>query len=151
MTDEPLTPVPSDPSGLAILSVPLRRTQPWVRFLSIMGFIAAGFMVLTGVGAGVVGAASGRVETIGLMIVYPIMAVAYVFPAMFLMRYADRIKTFVASGQEQDLMGALEAQRSFWKFAGIFTIVSIVVGIVISVFAVLAGIMIGMSGRTLGA
>jgi hypothetical protein len=85
------------------------------------------------------------------MIVYPIMAVAYVFPAMFLMRYADRIKTFVASGQEQDLVGALEAQRSFWKFAGIFTIVSIVVGIVISVFAVLAGIMIGMSGRTLGA
>ena len=150
MTDEPLIPVPSDPSGLAIVSVPLQRTQPWVRFLAIMGFIGAGFMVLVGVTAGVAGAVTGRIETIGLMIVYPIMAVVYVFPSLFLLRYADRIRSFVASGQEQDLVGALDAQRSFWKFAGILTIVSIVFGILIGVFGVLAGVLMGMRGRGLG-
>ena len=150
MTDEPLTPVPSDPSGLAIVSVPLQRTQPWVRFLAIMGFIGAGFMVLVGLTAGVAGAATGRIETIGLMIVYPIMAVVYVFPSLFLLRYADRIRSFVASGREQDLLGALDAQRSFWKFAGILTIVSIMFGILIGVFGVLAGVIMGMRGRGLG-
>jgi len=150
MTDEPLTPVPSDPSGLAIVSVPLQRTQPWVRFLAIMGFIGAGFMVLVGLTAGVAGAATGRIETIGLMIVYPIMAVVYVFPSLFLLRYADRIRSFVASGREQDLLGALDAQRSFWKFAGILTIVSIAFGILIGVFGVLAGVIMGMRGRGLG-
>jgi hypothetical protein len=115
-----------------------------------MGFIGAGFMVLVGLTAGVAGAATGRLETLGLMVVYPIMAVVYVFPSLFLLRYADRIRSFVASGHEQDLASALDAQRSFWKFAGILTIVSIVVAILISVFAVLAGVMMGMSGRTLG-
>ena len=150
MTDEPITPAPSDSPSLALVSLPLQRTQPWVRFLAIMGFIAAGFMVLVGLAAGVAGAATGRLETIGLMVVYPIMAVVYVFPSLFLLRYADRIRSFVASGREQDLAGALDAQRSFWKFAGIMTIVSVVVGILISVFAVLAGVVMGMRGRTLG-
>ena len=150
MTDEPMTPAPSDPPALALVTLPLQRTQPWVRFLAIMGFIGAGFMVLVGLTAGVAGAVTGRIETIGLMVVYPIMAVVYVFPSLFLLRYADRIRSFVASGREQDLAGALDAQRSFWKFAGILTIVSIVVGILISVFAVLAGVIMGMRGRTLG-
>jgi hypothetical protein len=66
------------------------------------------------------------------------------------LRYADRIRSFVVSGLEQDLASALDAQRSFWKYAGIFTIVSIVFGIAVMVFAVLAGIMVGMSGRTIG-
>jgi uncharacterized protein DUF5362 len=148
--DDSLTPAPSDPSGLASVSVPLQRTQPWVRFLAIMGFIGAGFMVLVGLTAGVAGAATGRVETIGLMVVYPIMAVLYVFPSLFLLRYADRIRSFVASGREQDLVGALDAQRSFWKFAGILTIASIVFGILIGVFGVLAGVILGMRGRGLG-
>jgi hypothetical protein len=84
------------------------------------------------------------------MIVYPIMAVVYVLPSLFLLRYADRIRSFVASGREQDLVGALDAQRSFWKFAGILTIVSIVFGILIGVFGVLAGVIMGMRGRGLG-
>jgi hypothetical protein len=150
MTDESLPPVPSAPTGLSLVSLPLQQTQPWVRFLAIMGFIAAAFMVLIGVTAGIAGAATGRLETIGLMVVYPLLAVFYVFPSMFLLRYADRIRTFVASGLEQDLASALDAQRSFWKFAGIFTIVSVVFGIMATVLAVIAGIMVGMSGRTIG-
>jgi uncharacterized protein DUF5362 len=150
MTDEPLPPVPPAPAGLPLVTLPLQQTQPWVRFLAIMGFIGAGLMVLAGVTAGVAGAATGRLETLGLMVVYPIFAVLYVFPSMFLLRYADRIKTFVASGVEQDLASAMDAQRAFWKFAAIFTIVSVVFGIVVMAFAVIAGIMVGMSGRTIG-
>ena len=158
MADEPMIPPPplaassssaptTSPSPVA---VQLQRTQPWVRFLAIMGFIIAGFMVLFGLVVGAAGAATGNYQTLGIMVLYPIMGVVYVFPSIFLLRYADRIKTFVASGQEQDLAGALDAQRSFWKFAGVLTIVSIVMSLVFVAIAVMVGVFVRMSGRSFG-
>ena len=38
-------------------------------------------------------------------------------------RYADRIRDFLVQGQQHQLDAALEAQKSFWKFVGIFTLV----------------------------
>jgi Family of unknown function (DUF5362) len=150
MADEPLIPPPSLPASPSLVAAQLQRTQPWVRFLSIMGFILAGFMVLFGLVIGAAGAATGNYQTLGIMVMYPIMGVVYVFPSIFLLRYADRIKTFVASGQEQDLAGALDAQRSFWKFAGILTIISIVLALVMVAIAVMVGMFFGMTGRTFG-
>ena len=150
MADEPSIPPPPLPTAPSPVAAQLQRTQPWVRFLSIMGFIAAGFMVLFGLVIGAAGAATGNYQTLGLMVMYPIMGVVYVFPSIFLLRYADRIKAFVASGEEQDLAGALDAQRSFWKFAGILTIVSIVVALVFTAIAVMVGVFFGMTGRTFG-
>jgi Family of unknown function (DUF5362) len=150
MADEPLIPPPPPPASPSPVAAQLQRTQPWVRFLSIMGFIAAGFMVLFGLVIGAAGAATGNYQTLGIMVMYPIMGVVYVFPSIFLLRYADRIKTFVASGQEQDLAGALDAQRSFWKFAGILTIISIVLSLVFVAIAVMVGVFFGMTGRTFG-
>lgn len=149
MTDEPMVPVPS-PSGHAALAAPLQGTQPWVRFLAVMGFVIAGLMVLFGLAAGVASAAMQRTEMLPVMFMYPIFGVLYVFPSMYLLRYANNIKGFLASGQEHDLAGALDAQRSFWKFAGILTIVSIVASIAITVFAVGIGILSGLGGRGFG-
>ena len=156
MSDEPMIPppplptAPSPAASPASIAVLLERTQPWVRFLAIMGFIAAGFMVLFGLVVGAAGAATGNYQTLGIMVMYPIMGVIYVFPSIFLMRYADRIKTFVASGQEQDLAGALDAQRSFWKFAGILTIASIVISLLFVAIAVMVGVFVGITGRNIG-
>ena len=158
MADEPMIPPPPLPASSSSaattspspVAVHLQRTQPWVRFLAIMGFIIAGFMVLTGLAVGAIGAATGNYQTLGIMVLYPIMGIVYVFPSIFLLRYADRIKTFVASGQEQDLAGALDAQRSFWKFAGILTIVSIVMSLLFVAIALMIGVFVGMSGRSFG-
>ena len=158
MADEPMIPPPPLPASSSSapttspspVAAQLQRTQPWVRFMAIMGFIIAGFMVLFGLAVGAVGAATGNYQTLGVMVLYPIMGVVYVFPSIFLLRYADRIKTFVASGQEQDLAGALDAQRSFWKFAGILTIVSILMSLVFVAIALMVGIFFGMTGRSFG-
>jgi hypothetical protein len=144
------SPVTAPPGGSSTVAEQLQRTQPWVRFLSIMGFILAGFMVLFGLVVGAAGAATGNYQTLGIMVMYPIMGVVYVFPSIFLLRYADRIKTFVASGQEQDLAGALDAQRSFWKFAGILTIVSIIFSVLFIAIAVMVGVFVGITGRNIG-
>jgi uncharacterized protein DUF5362 len=144
------SPVAAPPGASSPVAVHLQRTQPWVRFLSIMGFILAGFMVLFGLVVGAAGAATGNYQTLGIMVMYPIMGVVYVFPSIFLLRYADRIKTFVASGLEEDLAGALDAQRSFWKFAGILTIVSIIFSLLFIAIAVMVGVFVGITGRNIG-
>lgn len=152
MTDEPLPPpVPSAPSESSAVSTQLQRTQPWVRFLSIMGFIASGLMVLLGLVVGAASAAMGRTEMLPVMVMYPIIGVLYVFPSLYLLRYADGIKRFMSSGADQDLATALDAQRSFWKFVGVWTIVSIGFGIVALVIGIAVGVLTGLTRGRLGA
>ena len=67
----------------------LRQTKPWVRFLSIMGFIGAGLMILCGLIMGIAGVAGGASEMFLLFIFYPLLGLLYIFPALFLHRYAN--------------------------------------------------------------
>jgi hypothetical protein len=152
MTDElrpPLVP-PASPASTSV-STQLQRTQPWVRFLSIMGFIASGLMVLLGLVIGAASAAMGRSEMLPVMVMYPIMGALYIFPSLYLLRYADGIKRFLSSNMEPDLAAALDAQRSFWKFAGIWTIVSIGFAAVAFVIAIAVGLLAGITRGRLGA
>jgi hypothetical protein len=128
----------------------LRKTKPWVRFLSVLGFIALVFILLAAVA--IVALPTGPM---GAMAIGPKLAAAgaYIlmgllqFPALlFLSRYASRIKDLVNSGHPQDLEDALAAQKSFWKYVGIFTLVMIIVYI-LGIAAVLIFMGTAMFGR----
>jgi hypothetical protein len=93
--------------------------------MSILGFVSAGLMIVVGLIAGVAVAAGGRPEGLAFAALYPILGVIYIIPSLFLSRYASGINQFLASGTENDLSAALGAQKSFWKFVGIFTLVMI--------------------------
>ncbi len=66
----------------------LRNTAKWMNFLSIMGFIGCGFMVLAGlimlISGGVLGGIYGAGMGVGMFFVYIIMAVVMLFPSIFL-------------------------------------------------------------------
>lgn len=83
------------------VSVILQRTQPWVRFFAILGFVSAGLMVAIGLLAGTIGIAAGSVETAMFMVIYPLMGVLYVFPSLYLLRYASGIRQLAQSGQDR--------------------------------------------------
>ena len=68
------------------------------------------------------------------------MALFYIVPAFFLWRYADRIGLFVRDRSTGALASALEAQKSFWKFVGILTLVVLLLYAMGIIFVVLAGI-----------
>jgi|SRR5688572_29985705 hypothetical protein len=125
----------------------LKETQPWARTMGILGFISVAVMILGGLAAGLVGVATGNLESVTLMILYPALGIMYVVPSMYLMRYANRIGEFVAQGHVSQLESALDAQRSFWRFVGIITIVSIAISILI----VMAGIVLGLLAAAAGA
>jgi hypothetical protein len=119
----------------------LYRTQPWVRLLAICGFVMVGLMLVVSIGAGVVGIATQRLETTVLVITYPLFAILYFFPSLYLLRYASRIRDFVEQGGPQQLEFALDAQRAFWKFTGILT----VVGLGIAALALMIGLIVGLA------
>ena len=104
----------------------LAGTKPWVRLISILGFISAGFMILGGLAAGALGARMGMPEAAVLIFIYPLMGLFYLVPSLYLFRFATRIGEYVQGGQEAQLELALESQRSFWRFVGILSLIAIV-------------------------
>ena len=119
----------------------MRQTKPWVRFMSILGIITVVLMILGGLVMAYVGYTTGQFEYLFLAILYPLMAILYMFPTRDLFRYASRTGVYVQSGQLQHLEEALESQKSFWKFIGIFTLVLMVIYALVLVVGIVMGIM----------
>ena len=107
----------------------LAGTHPWARFLAILGFCVVGLMLFAGLVGGVAGAASGNPELAIIMVIYPLLSLIYFFPALFLLRFANRTRDFVARGEMHLLQSAMEAQQSLYKFAGIVAVISILLSI----------------------
>ena len=106
----------------------LAQTRPWVRFLSVIGFIFIGFFAVTAVVAAIALFASGNafsdlpVILIGLL--YVGIGLVYFFPVLFLHRFATELKRLNPQNATQAIEQALGHQKSFWKYVGILTIVS---------------------------
>jgi hypothetical protein len=123
----------------------LHRTQPWVRLLAICGFAMVGLMLVVAIGAGLAGIATQRVETAVLVVTYPLFALLYFFPSLYLLRYASRIRDFVVDGEPRQLEFALDAQRAFWKFTGILTLVSLGIAALALMIGLVVGLAAGMA------
>ena len=105
----------------------MARTAPWVRFLGVLGYICAGFMAVAGLVMIFAVSARGMPGPagVGLGGAYLVLAVIYVFPANYLNSYATRIGRLRKMRRNVDLEEAIDAQRAFWKFCGILTLVVI--------------------------
>ena len=128
----------------------LRQTRPWVLFIGVLGLIGAVLMVLLALGmmafamfGGAAGAAAmppGMGVTVGIF--YLVLAVLYIPPSIFLIRYAGHIKSLLASPSTGSLEQALSAQKSFWRFMGICML------IVVALYGIL--LVIGVAGAVAG-
>jgi hypothetical protein len=136
-------------SGRALAA--LEKTRPWVRFISGMMLLGCGLMVLVGIGMLVMGGIAGVSNELGgiggaaLGAVYFLLALLYLFPALYLWRYGGAIKRIgrsnIAAFDE-----ALEHQASFWRFVGILTAVLVLIYVVMIVVAGVVGVMTATSG-----
>jgi hypothetical protein len=127
----------------------LKATRPWVKFLAILGFILAVLSLLLGV-ASITGMYTGFSKA-GLPayfstlvgILYILMSlVFYVFPALYLYRYAKAIAG-IGAGEGAAFEDALKQQKSFWKYVGVFTLIVLILYalfIVAGILAVMFGV-----------
>jgi hypothetical protein len=128
----------------------LRQTKPWVRLLSVCGFITIGLMVIGGafnmMGFSKTAAENSFIPFFLLGICNMAMGILYFFPSLFLFRFASSIGRLLDGGGTNEMEEALANQKSFWKFTGILTLIAfcfailgIVAAIIIPLYAKFAG------------
>jgi beta-lactamase regulating signal transducer with metallopeptidase domain len=120
-------------------------------------FIGVGLMIISGLvmmvavnflpksGEGIPGP-FGALPGIALGGVYIVMALLYLFPAIYLSRYAKAITRLQQSRAVAELENALHQQKSFWKFVGVMA----VIGMVVTVIGIVAAITIPLVLMLLG-
>ncbi len=135
----------------------LKGTKGWVKLVAILCFMGGGLMVMGGLVflafglfgssllasmgeqgnqlASIGGAVGGAV--IGL--VYAGLGAIYFVPGFKLWNYASSIEDLLKDRAVVTLEKALDYQRSFWKFVGVFVIVMICVYLVLIVGMVIFG------------
>lgn len=125
----------------------LRATRPWVRFMGILGIL--GTVLLVVVALVFLGMTQGplrgmpsamRVVLPGL---YLVMAAFQVPPVLFLNRYASRITDLLRDGSPEALAEALRAQKSFWRYVGIMTLVVLCIYVLAAVVGIGAAVFMG--------
>lgn len=123
----------------------------WAKFLSIIGFIGIGLMVLAAIVMMVAGATlssfsnnygddySSNPVGAGLIgILYIIMAVLYFFPVYYLFKSAVGLKNGIINNDEVTLTDGFQNLKSHYKFIGIMMIIIISLYALLFLFAMLA-------------
>lgn len=121
----------------------LKTASKWATFLAIMGFIGTGFMILAGLFISLLSPLSSKInQPFGfpfwiLGLVYVLLALVYLFPALYLFNFASKVKTALYSLNQDVFDNGLRNLKMMFKFMGIMTIVLIMTYIIaIPVFMV---------------
>jgi hypothetical protein len=108
----------------------LKGASPWLRFVGIAGFVTLGLYVLIGltmiVGVQSFGSTiSGWSGAMGAVfgVFYLGAIVLMFFPVLFIFQFGKKIKSYIHTGNDEDLEQALKNNKSLWKFIGILSIV----------------------------
>ena len=118
----------------------LAEAARWAKFLSIMGFIGCGLVVLIGVFFGsIFGAMTTGLERnspygnmpntapfgAAMAFIYIIIALVYFFPCLFLFRFATKMKTALASNDQETLNISFQNLKATFRFIGILTLIGL--------------------------
>ena len=71
------------------------------------------------------------------------MGAIYFVPSWYLLRYARKLKSALASKDSKELTAAFENEKSLYKFWGVLTIVMIAIYAVMLILLVIASIIAG--------
>jgi hypothetical protein len=138
----PVKPLVAQGTLTETMLVYLKQASPWLRFVGILGFIQCGFTVMGGLSffamlpfgelwselgdvPGFEGFAANFTPVFGgtFGIYFLVTAVFTFFPSYFAYNFGSKIRTYLQTGVERDLEGALKSNKSLWKFIGILVIV----------------------------
>jgi uncharacterized membrane protein len=115
----------------------LAETARWARFLAIVGFIALVLVTLFGIYTSIVlsrfenmygsgRSGMGNVLGIGTAITYLIVFLVYIFPIVFMFRFAGKMKQALDSHDQGALNISFQNLKVCFRYLGIVTIIGIV-------------------------
>ncbi len=107
----------------------LLETGKWTKFLSILGFVFVGFMVIAAFFMGTILSGIGGEESAmpfpGFMfgILYLFLAGVYFFPILYLFKFSTNIKKALTTNDSKGFNLAISNLKSHYKFIGILTVI----------------------------
>lgn len=125
----------------------LADTARWARFLSIVGFVMCGFIVLIGFFAGSIFSMFANTDELealggmssamgaGMAFFYVIIAVIYFIPCLFLFRFANKMKVALLSNDQAALNTSFQNLKSMFRFFGIVTIIMLALWAIVLLIA----------------
>ena len=128
----------------------LLEAAKWGKFLSIMGYIGIGFIVLAGIvatiglsiaGGAAMGATGVPMGFLG--VIYIVIALIYYFPVSYLYKFSTQMKQAILTDNTFTLTSGFGNLKSLFKFMGVFTIVMLSLYALIIVIAVPMAMMAG--------
>jgi hypothetical protein len=128
----------------------LNESARWGKFLSILGFISIGFMIIFGI---FFGAAMTRMMSemnseamafgkSGLGFIYILCGLILFFPTLYLYNFSSKMRRAIRDKDQQVLAESLKNLKSLFKFYGVFTIILLSFYTLV-IFAALIGMMVG--------
>ncbi len=131
----------------------LKETAKWAYFLSILGYVGIGFIVLAGLFAGTLFSAMGKTNPamssmggsfrILMAVVYLLIAALYFFPVYYLNKFASNAKAAFATNDSEKLTISFQYLKSHYKFIGIMTIVVFSLYFLVIIAGIIGGVAMG--------
>ena len=128
----------------------LAETAKWAKFLSVVGFIMCGLVVIASFFVGAIFSAStSQYERYGddspfaglgvlMTIFYLAIGILYFFPCLFLFRFATQMTAALYTNEQLTLNKSFQNLKRMFRYMGILTIIVISLYIFAFVFAIIA-------------
>jgi hypothetical protein len=127
----------------------LNEIRKWAKFLSILGFIGVGIIVLLALSIGsimnLISALSPTplpVSPFFLTVFYLLIALLYFFPVLFLYRFSTKMKIALEERNETELTDSFSNLKSMFKFMGVMAIVILSIYLLIVIGIIFAAIFV---------
>ncbi|WP_207512839.1 DUF5362 family protein [Longitalea luteola] len=113
----------------------LGETARWAKFLSIVGFVLCGLMIVFALFAGSIlttfarfGSRDALTSGMGfggafVSLIYIVIALLYFFPCLYLFNFSGKMQTALRNNDQTLLNASFGHLKSCFKFVGILTIV----------------------------
>lgn len=115
----------------------LFETSRWAKFLSILGFIGIGIMLLIAMFLlSIYSHTLGQTEWISIGI-YVTLAIAYFFPINYLFKFSKGIQESLNSNDQNSFAESFRDLKSHYKLVGIFTIIIVSIYLLLIILSLL--------------
>ncbi|HET9746302.1 MAG TPA: DUF5362 family protein [Chitinophagaceae bacterium] len=127
----------------------LAETAKWAKFLSIIGFIMCGLIVILSFFIGSIFSTSlnrynDYNENTGfaglgivMTVLYLAIGVLYFFPCLFLFRFANQMATALNTNEQLTLNRSFQNLKRMFRYMGILTIVVISLYVLVFIFGII--------------
>lgn len=125
----------------------LKETAKWAYFLSIVGFVGIGMLILLSVFMGTIfsklgvfnsGMSPAPMMGVGFItFLYLIIAVLYFFPVYYFFQFSSKAKAAFSRNDNEALTTSFEYLKSHHKFLGILSIVILSIYGVVFLFSII--------------